>query len=203
MSDFSLFEAMRTQRAIRRYSSKPVSEDDINTILGAAIRAPSGGNSQPWHFLVIRTSENRGKLAAWYREAWENLFKNMQNPEEELPQSTRSGRVLADAMSQVPVLILVCADRSTGNVDPVVGGASIFPAIQNLLLAARGLGLGSVLTTIHRRHEAEIKALLGIPEHVATIALIPVGYPAEGEHFGGSIRKPLKEVMFHEYWGKA
>ena len=69
-------------------------------------------------------------------------------------------------------------------------------------VAARGLGLGTVLTTLHRHHEDEIEQLLGIPDNVETVALIPVGYPADGEHFGGSRRRPVEEVTFHERWGQ-
>ena len=89
-------------------------------------------------------------------------------------------------MENIPVLILACVDREVS-----ASGSSIFPAVQNLMLAARALGLGTVLTTNHTRFEQEVKEFLGIPEHVATAALIPVGYLAEGVRFGGSRRKPV------------
>ena len=106
-------------------------------------------------------------------------------------------------MATVPVLILVCIDHGDAGLGPgpVTRGASIYPAVQNLMLAARALGLGTVLTTLHTRYESEIKALLHIPETVETAALIPVGYPAEGARFGRARRKPLSEVVFHDRWG--
>ncbi len=107
-------------------------------------------------------------------------------------------------MADIPVVILVCVERGAGWDGPtaITEGASIYPAVQNLLLAARGLGLGTVLTTMHRRYEDEIKQFLGIPENVITTALIPVGYPGEGQRFGGSKRKPLDEVAYYDRWGR-
>ena len=101
-------------------------------------------------------------------------------------------------------MLIVCC--LVGDVAATLGlakmaGASIYPAVQNLLLAARALGLGTVLTTLHAQYEREIKALLHIPATVETAALIPVGYPAEGIRFGRARRRPLSEVVFHERWG--
>jgi len=106
-------------------------------------------------------------------------------------------------MATVPVLILACIDYGTAGIGPgpITRGASIYPAVQNLLLAAGALGLGTVLTTLHTQYEHEIKALLRIPETVETAALIPVGYPAEGARVGRARRRPLSEVVFHERWG--
>ena len=106
-------------------------------------------------------------------------------------------------MATVPVLILACIDHGDAGPGPgpVTRGASIYPAVQNLLLAAHALGLGTVLTTLHTQYEREIKALLHIPETVETAALMPVGYPAEGVRAGRARRRPLSEVVFHERWG--
>jgi nitroreductase len=122
---------------------------------------------------------------------------------EALTQPYRHGAELAQQMANVPVLILACIDHGdTGpGPGPMTRGASIYPAVQNLLLAARALGLGTVLTTLHTQYESEIKALLHIPATVETAALIPVGHPAEGERLGHARRRPLSEVVFHETWG--
>ena len=98
------------------------------------------------------------------------------------------------------MLILVCVVHS-GSPTHMERGASIYPAVQNLLLAARGLGLGSVITTIHKRYEEEIKALLGIPKNVETAALLPVGYPAAGTRYGPTRRNPVEDVTFLDTWG--
>jgi len=194
----SLFDAIYSQRAIRHFSTQPVSDEAVETILSAAIRAPSGGNRQPWRFLVMRDAAIKRQLGQWYLAAWQAAIASM----ETITQPYRSGAELAQQMATVPVLILACIDHGTAGTGPgpITRGASIYPAVQNLLLAARALGLGTVLTTLHTQYEREIKALLHIPETVETAALIPVGYPAEGMDSGHARRRPLSEVVFHERW---
>jgi nitroreductase len=195
----SLFDAIHSQRAVRHFSAQPVSDEAIETILHAAICAPSGGNRQPWRFVVIRDTAMKHQLAQWYLAAWQAATANM----ETLTQPYRHGAELAQQMANVLVLILACLDHSDAGprLGPVTRGASIYPAVQNLLLAARALGLGTVLTTLHTQYESDIKALLHIPETVETAALIPVGHPAEGVRFGHARRRPLSDVVFHERWG--
>jgi nitroreductase len=197
--NISLFDAIHSQRAIRHFSDKPVSDEAIETILNAAIHAPSAGNRQPWRFVVLRDADLKRQLGQWYLAAWQAVTAGM----EVIPQPYRHGAELAQQMVTVSVLILACIDHGRANTGPgpVTRGASIYPAVQNLLLAARALGLGTVLTTLHTRYEREIKALLNIPETVETAALIPVGYPAEGARFGRARRMPLAEVVFYERWG--
>ena len=202
MTDMSLFEAMHTQRAIREFAPDPVPDEAISTILEAAIRAPNGGNTQRWTFLVIRDRETKRRFGEWYVDAWSSLASTM-NLESPSAQPYRPS-MLTRGMEDIPVLILACMDRRPSGRDAVAitMGASIYPAVQNIMLAARGLGLGTVLTTLHTSHEQEVKELLGIPENVDTAALIPLGYPAQGQRFGGSKRRPAGEVTFHERWGQ-
>jgi nitroreductase len=177
-ANMSLFDAIHSQRAIRPFSEQPVSDEVVETMLNAAICAPSGGNRQPWRFVVIRDAAIKRRLGQWYLSAWQAATADMGT----LTQPYRHGAALAQQIENVPVLILACMDH--GAAGPGLGsltrGASIYPAVQNLLLAARALGLGTVLTTLHTQYEREIKALLHIPDAVETAALIPVGYPAEG-----------------------
>ena len=204
MTDISLFDAIRTQRAIRRFTDDPVPDDAIQTILEAATRAPSGANRQPWYFLVIRDAETKRRIGEWYLDGWNVAYGNTQPGDGISSTVYQSADDLAHHMGEAPVLIMACMDRGTGGMDPspITAGASIYPAVQNMLLAARALGLGTALTTLHRRHEDEVRQLLDIPDNVETAALIPVGYPAEGEHFGGSRRKPVSEVTYHDRWGQ-
>ena len=197
-ASMSLFEAIHSQRAIRHFSAHPVSDEAVETILDAAIHAPSGGNRQPWRFVVIRDAGIKRQLGAWYLAAWQAATAAMAP----LPQPYRHGAELARQMASVPVLILACIDHGTAGAGPgpLTRGASIYPAVQNLMLAARALGLGTVLTTLHTQYEREIKVLLRIPEAVETAALIPVGYPAEGARFGHARRMPLTAVVFHDRW---
>ncbi len=193
LSDMSLFEAIHTQRSVRHFSTKPVDEELVDAILEAAIRAPSAGNRQPWHFIVIRDREAKRRLGQWYLDSWRHMVAAIGDAASE---SYRSGGDLARQMKDIPVLILACVNQGASTM-----GSSIYPAVQNLMLAARALGLGTVLTTNHMRFEQEVKAFLGIPEDVDTAALIPIGYPVEGVRFGGSRRKPLTEVVFYDRWG--
>ena len=197
--NMSLFDAIHSQRAVRHFSAQPVSDEMVETMLNAAICAPNGGNRQPWRFVVIRDADIKRRLGQWYLSAWQAATAAM----ETLTQPYRHGAELAQQMATVPVLILACIDHGNAGPGqgPITQGASIYPAVQNLLLAACALGLGTVLTTLHTQYESEIKALLHIPATVETAALIPVGYPAEGVRFGHARRRPLSEVVFHDRWG--
>ena len=193
-SEISLFEAIDTQRAIRHFAAQPVSDESISTILQSAVHAPNGGNRQPWHFLVVRDRESKRRLGQWYLKAWEAAVTGDMRTE----QPYRSGGDLGRNMPDTPVVILVCQ-----RTDSAPTGSSIFPAVQNLLLAARGLGLGTVLTTLHTAYESEVKEYFGIPEDFETVAMIPIGYPSQGERFGRPRRRPLEEITSYERWGRS
>ena len=192
-------DVMFTQRAIRRLKPDPIPEADLIDILEAAIRAPSGGNSQPWHFLVIRESELREQFAPLYREAWweKRKAEGINGPEDIPPGKgwPRPAMHLADEIGQAPVIILVCA--TTKGSGPA---ASVIPATQNLLLAARALGIGTTLTTLHPQVEDRVHNLLGIPDSAQVVYCIPLGYPRG--RFGPTQRKPLSEVSSWDGWGQ-
>ena len=198
-----LFETLHTLRAIRRYKPDPVPDDALRQVLDAAIRAPSGGNSQPWAFLVLKDPQVKQQIGVYYKRAWDdsNLTRYTTDPDPSRAHTYRTAAYLAEHMGEAPVLILACIrhDGSPGN---LLRGSSIYPAVQNLMLAARGLGLGTVITSFHRRYEEEIKALLGIPEDVETAALIPMGYPTEGTRFGPTNRRPIEELTFLDRWNQ-
>ena len=195
-----LFEAMYTQRALRYIKPDPIPDELIKKVVEAGTRAPSGGNSQRWRFLVIKDVETKKWIGERYR--------NVDRPDHGGPASRSEARAaasashLAEHITEVPVLILACIQHD-GSPSDIGRGASIYPAVQNMLLAARGLGLASVLTTRPRRgFEKEIKELLGIPENVDTAALLPLGYPADGVEYGPTKRQPVEEVTFDEKWGQ-
>ena len=208
MTNVSVFEAIHSQRSIRAFASDAVPDEAITKIIEAATRAPSRGNSQPWHFLVVRDGEMKHRIGEqhWYSTV---EGRRAATPEWLSSSVETPGDYLAQHMEEVPVLILVCIDsgavaqlEGAAAKSAFTGGASIYPAVQNLMLAARGLGLGTGPITLYRRGEEKVKALLGIPTDVEIAALILLGYPGEGEHFGGSRRKPAKEVTFSERWGQ-
>jgi nitroreductase len=204
-----LFEAIYTTRAMRRVKPDPIPDDVLRAILDAAIRAPSGGNSQGWAFIVVRDPGLRAGLAAIYRPLIESLF-TPDGPYGRLVASddpavaARTKRMMDSAlylgqhMQDAPVIVVPCL-RTGGRATELTSGASIFPAVQNLMLAARAFGVGSTLTTIHRRREAEVKALLGVPDDYDTAALIPLGYPRG--RWGLAARTPVEEVAFGDRWG--
>ena len=198
MEEISLFEAINSQRAIRRFTSDPIPDEAINKIIAAATRAPSAGNRQPWHFLVIRDPELKRRMGEIYWKATQEL--RARGLPKENPTFLRTGWDMAQHIGETPVLILVCID--SGGKESFSLGASIFPAIQNLLLAARAIGLGSCYTSNIRQYEHEVKALLGIPNDVIAAGLLPIGYPGFKERFGGSRRKPVEDVTFYDRWGQ-
>jgi len=201
MSSIELFEAMHTQRAIRRYKPDVIDPKLIHQILDAAIRAPSGSNLQPWNFLVISDASTKRKIGEFYNKAWNSTFGDDKRSGGRLNPSVRvSAQYLAEHMEEAPILILACI-QTNGSPGNTLRGSSIYPAVQNLMLAARGLGIGSVITTLHTQYEKEVKDLLGIPDAVETAALIPLGYPTTSEHFGRNNRTPVELVTFKERWG--
>lgn len=197
-----IFEAIYTTRAMRRLKPDPVPEELIWKVLDAAIRAPSGGNRQPWSFMVIRDAETKKKIGEWYLDSWNKNYGPFRQMAAAVPAMAKvfsSADYLANHLAGVPVLILASVNHA--GVAPVSPpGASVYPAVQNLMLAARALGLGSALTTLHRAYEPEVKELLGIPEGVETLALVPLGWP-KGK-FGTGQRMPLETVVHWEKWGQ-
>jgi nitroreductase len=197
------FEVIGTLRAMRRLKPDPVSDGDLWKILDAAIKAPSGGNRQPWNFIVVRDSETKCRLGEFYLDSWDKAYvAGAGRTTRADPRSTRvyrSAEHLAHHLAEAPVLIVVTMRKDGPGLGALAGG-SIYPAIQNLMLAARALGLGTTLTTLHKLHETEVKDLLGIPEGVETMALIPLGWP-EGR-FGPPVRLPVEKVVYWEKWGE-
>ena len=195
-----LFEAIRTTRAMRRLDpDKDVSDAVVRTILEAALKGPTGGNQQPIRWLVVRDPEVKKQLQEIYQRCWNKGRKPYEaEPGKVAPNVLSSADHLAANLHLAPVIILACAD--TGSTSRR-HDASVYPSVQNMLLAARGLGLGATLTTAHLFEEDAVKEVLGIPEHVTTYALVPVGYPTG--KWGEAKRRPLDEVSYHDRWGQA
>ena len=197
--EIGLFEAMYTQRALRYLKPDPIPDELIKKVLDAGIRAPSGGNAQPWAFIVIKDPDTRRKIWEYYQKVPRPSHGENTRSEK---QAAESAAHLTDHLHEAPVFILACLHHD-GSPSNISRGASIYPAVQNMLLAARGLGLGSVLTTRQRRgFEGQIKEMLGIPENVETAALLPLGFPQDGYRYGPTTRLPVEEVTFSERWGQ-
>lgn len=197
------FDAIYTQRAIRHLKPDPVPRETIERLIRAGTKAPSGGNSQGWKFIVITDPETKSAIAEYYLQAWEMAYGN-QNPSPPNIQShvRSSADYLARNMADMPVLLMACIHHD-GSPSTITRGSSIYPAVQNILLAARALGLGSAITTLHKRYEKEIKDLLEIPDNVETAALLPIGFIQEGYKYGPTRRAPVSEVTYWEKWDES
>jgi nitroreductase len=211
-----LQEAILTTRAIRRFTDAPVTDAEILTCLRAAVQAPSGGNIQPWQFLVVTDAEAKREIADLYRRAYDRYerallgslppFRSAED-EETFMRSVRSSRYLAEHLADVPALVLflmpdisMTLHDDDGPLDVGTPYASVYPAVQNFMLAARGLGLGTALTTVFRIHQDELRACCGIPERYQIVALVPVGRP-QGR-FGVARRRPAEAVTHWNRFGE-
>jgi nitroreductase len=203
-----LLEGICTTRAIRRYLSDPVPDHVLRDVLFAASRAPSGSNRQPFRFLVLTDGPKavaaKALMAAGARRAWDtkrstDRYDQGSGADTTSPKATmaRTMEAYVDHLDRVPVLILACLIRYRGP-NPVEG-ASVYPACQNLLLAARALGYGGVMTSWNLLVDTELRALLSIPDEVFVAAAITLGRP-QGHH-GPVRRRPLNELVFLDEWG--
>jgi nitroreductase len=225
MAEIGLFEAMYSARALRRFKPDPVPDEIISKILDAAIRAPTASNYQNWVFVVVKDPQRRRRVAEVYRKVGDGIRPVIAN----LFQRERRAEVISDDqrrklgnavlylfenMHVPPVLLVAClkpvpaywegADVSGKILEGMktmarFESSSIYPAVQNIILACRAFGLGTVLTTLHAVLENEVKAVLEIPKEVETWALMPIGYPLD--KFGPVKRKPINEVAFQDRWG--
>jgi nitroreductase len=202
-----LLEGLDTTRSIHRYLPDPVPDADLARILWAATRAPSGSNSQPYRFLVLRDGPRAKQAKALLGEAFRHSWGAKSsgegwkrgsgaNPGSRKARTAATMQRFVDRFEEIPVVVLVCALRHRA--PNVYEGASVYPACQNLLLAARALGYGSTLTVWHVACEAELRALLGIPEGVFIAATMPLGRP-EGRH-GPLRRRSVKDLVWDDRW---
>ena len=201
-----LFEIIETTRAMRRLKPDPVPDDLIQKILRAGVCAANGGNTQRWRFLVVKDQEIKKKVQVHYKRAFDEVvgpryLKSAPPPgvtRERYNRQHSAVEYLTEHFHEAPVWIVACLDEGTNT--PTRGsGASIYPAVQNILLAARALGLGATLTTRHLLYEKESEAALGLPPGVHSYAIIPIGYPMG--NFGPVGRGPLKEIVYQDTWG--
>lgn len=209
-SNISLLDGLCSTRAIRRYTDEKIPDKALRDMLFAATRAPSGSNRQPFRFVVLRDSERAVKAKAlicdsakeiWGAKRVNDGYDKGSGADESSPKArmARTMQRYVESIETAPLLVLPCLVRYR-DPDPMEG-ASVYPAVQNLLLAARGLGYGGVITGFHRPVEARLKTLLGIPKEVFVACTVTLGRP-EGNH-GPVRRRPMSELVFGEQWGDA
>jgi nitroreductase len=199
-ANLGLFEALYTTRALRRFKPDPVPDELLFQVVDAAIRAPAGSNMQVWNFLVVRDEEKRRRIGEMYFETWTSYGKEyVDDPSaiDRLPRQmrlvVRSTDHLARHIAEVPVHLFVLG--------PPQAAGTIYPAVQNALLACRGLGLGSVVTGFHRGHEDKLRPLLGYPDGLTAHALLPIGWPED--RIGPVARRPVKKHASLDTYGSA
>ena len=205
MSDPGLFEIMRSTRSMRRLKPDPIPEPVLRQVLEAGTFAANGGNMQNWRFLVIRDPAIKAAVGALYKRAWDEIVGPRYRGGGPAPGTTpeRFARMLAAAeylaahIHEAPVWIVPCMG---GPAPTRTSGSSIYPAVQNMLLAARALGLGTTLTTLYLQFEKEAEAAMGLPADVHSYAILPLGYPLG--NFGPVRRGPLADVVYVDRWGE-
>ena len=217
MTNADLYETMSTLRAVRKLRPDPIPADVLERVLQAACWAPTGGNMQPWRVVVVTDPEVKQGLADIYGPEWETYRTGFMKriagvPAEELAKWERimaAGDHLADHLAEAPAILMFCAnpkmmaitDAKLNRVS-IVGGGSVYPAVQNLMLACVAEGLGCTLTTLHCLREAEVMELLDIPEGWATAGMVPIGYPV-GKGHGPITRLPPADMAYRDSFGQA
>ena len=201
-----LFETMENCRAMRRLKPDPVPDDLVAKILHAGTCAPSGGNAQKWRFLVLKDRKTKDAVTAWYKKAYDEIigprYSTVAPPPGVSPEKFKRQQdavsYLTDHFAEAPVWIVACLEDGA-NPGPA-SGASIYPAVQNMVLACRAVGLGTTLTNRHMFFQKEVDKALGLPEGVHSYAILPIGYPMG--KFGPVKRAALKDVVYQDKWGQ-
>lgn len=211
---------MATSRSIRRFRPDPVDPDVVELVLRLATTAGSGANIQPWRFVVVTAEAERRALGDWYRLAWEEYgVRGMRTlpADASAPRrrSIASAEHLAEHFEDAPVLVVPCLRASRRMPVNLFIGGSVYPAVQNLILAARAVGLGTTLTCMqglsdigpagealsHPQFLDGLREILAIPADAVPVAVLPLGWP--DEHFGVTDRRPVHEVAYRDRWGAA
>jgi nitroreductase len=203
-STSDVFEIMHTTRSMRRLKPDPVPDELIVKILEAGLSAANGGNVQTWRFMVVKDQDIKQKIQRYYKKAFDESVGARYRGEPPAgvtrERYTRQGSAveyLTDHFAEAPVWIVACIEETTPS---RVSGANIYPAVQNMLLAIRALGLGSTLTTRHLFYESETEAILGLPPNVHSYAILPIGYPMG--KFGPVSRRSMSDVVSGDRYGE-
>ena len=198
MTDF--FEIVNGQRACREFADDPVDDQLVATVLEAATHAPSAENTQPWVFIVVRDAASRARIHDLTEEAWHGGGREFTEKRIDPKLLAEVDRAIAGGgFRAAPVLVVVAAD--TSRCHPATVPSSTFPAVQNLLLAANAVGLGSALTTLTTARATELSELLELPDHVVAQAVVPLGHPAR--RLGKPRREPFADHTHRDRYGNA
>ncbi len=200
-----LREAMESQRAIRRLKADPVDNELLLRCIELALKAPTGSNAQNWEWIVVRDPEVKAKLAKYYRQSWRiygGLGRRRMRGHDKMLRNIDAVQWQVDHFEEIPVLVIPCLRGPRLTFFPMGASShfgSIYPAIQNFLLACRAEGLGAALTTLPLWSTTQARRALGLPFGVQPCAVIPVGWPKG--RYGPTSRKPVEKVVHYDRWG--
>ncbi len=211
--DMPLVDAMMTQRAVRRVYPDPIDDEILMKCIDVALHAPTGANGQNWEFIVIKDYDTKKRLAKRYRQAWnlyyQTVIRRVAATDESMAKTARAVQWQVDHFTEVPVLIVACLrlGAKDGRVPfvPMPHAAlsgffgSIYPSVQNLLLAARAMGLGASLITLPLWSVTSTRRTLGLPVSVTPCCVVPLGWPRG--RYGPTTRRPAAEVMHFNRYG--
>ncbi len=206
-NDSDIFHILHTTRAMRRLKPDPVPDELVQKILEAGMCAANPANTQPWRFLVVKDPEIKKAVQVYYKRALDEIIGPRYAAAAPPPGVTKERYVrqhkaveyLTEHFHEAPVWIVACIEHDA-EMPARIAGAAIYPAVQNMLLAARALGLGSTLTTRHLFHEKESEAALGLPPGAHSYAILPIGYPMG--NFGPVRRGALEDFVYLDHWGE-
>jgi nitroreductase len=209
-------QLLSTTRSVRKRLdlTRPVEPELLQECFEMAAQAPTGGNNQGWHFIVVTDADKRRQLGEWYRQGFQMMYGDPDAALARLPQddpgyieTTRkvisSAQYLADHMGEVPVHVIPCIEGRTDQAPVALQAAlwgSLLPAVWSFMLAARARGLGTCWTTLHLIQEEKAKELLGVPDHVMQGALIPVAHVLGGTDFKPAARRDMSRIIHTERW---
>lgn len=200
-ADMPLLNGINSLRSVRRFKPDTIPDDKIRTILEAASKAASGSNTQPWEFIVVRDSKLKARVKEPMLKTWLQRISTIPGVSSRMKDVYDEATEMLRNTEKVPVLIYCCLDLNRVSKSEEVRYASIYPAVQNLILAAHALGLGTCLT-VHGstpiRGETEVKKILGVPDHVKIACLVYLGYPVV--KLGPPKRKPIEKFVHYDGW---
>ncbi len=199
--EMTVLEGIGSLRSVRKFKLDPVPDDKIRIILESASKAASGSNTQPWEFVVVRDPKVKARLKEPMLRTWLNRLAGIPGMSPRMRDVYDEATEMLRNTEKVPVIIYCCVDLNRVGKSEEVRYASIYPAVQNFMLAAHALGLATCLT-VHgstlTRGEPEVKKILSIPEHVKVACLVYLGYPAV--RLGAPKRKPMEKFVHYDRW---
>jgi len=197
----SLIDGINSLRSVRKFKPDPVPEDKLRVVLESATKAASGSNTQPWEFVVVRGPKVKARLKEPMLRTWLDRLAGSPGMSPRIREAYDEATEMLRNTEKIPVIVYCCVDLNRVGKSEEVRYASIYPAVQNLMLAAHSLGLATCLT-VHgstpTRGEPEVKKILGIPDHVKVACLVYLGYPAA--RLGRPKRKPIEKFVHYNSW---